>query len=205
MAEVPRKTIVTFFEEYGAGADYVAPRVALRLAVPYAGQRFSSDRIEAAEAREEREETALGRFFKSFTPIAVADADITWAMDAMGDRDGMEANTREVLEAVRNGGVIFGRSSTKILADQPGALHVKLIGPREDRIDRATRLYGIDREKAEKRQLREDRVRVDLSRQSYRWDPTDDSNYDLVLNTGTFDLDACVDVIVAAYRGMYGT
>lgn len=202
--QVPSKTIITFFEEYGAGADYVAPKVAERLGVPYAGQKFSSDQIEQAEARPDKEEGPLSRFFRSFTPMAEADADITWAMEARADSETVAQNTREVLDALSEGGVIFGRSSTVIFAEHEGSLHVKLTGPVADRVARAATLYGISEAEAARRQVREDKVRVELSRRYYRWDPSSDAYYDLVVNTGTFSLDQTVDLIVNAYRARYG-
>lgn len=203
MTVVPSKTIITFFEEYGAGAGYIAPRVAERLGVPYITQAFSSDQIESAETHEEKEEGVLARFFKSFTPVAEADADLTWAMDAMADSETVAENTKTVLSSVQKGGVILGRSSTVILAKQPGAMHVKLTGPLEERVARAAKDAGIDIERARKRQAREDRVRVDMSKRYYRWDPSNDAYFDLVLSTGTFTLDQAVDVIVNAYKAKF--
>ena len=116
-------------------------------------------------------------------------------------------NTRAVQEAARAGGVITGRNGALILADWPGALHVKLDGPLQQRIDRAAKESGIDAERAAKRQKREDQVRADMSIELYGWDPRETTRYDLVVNTGTMDLDTCVDVIVAAARvkaGLHG-
>ena len=39
-----------------------------------------------------------------------------------------------------------------------------------------------------------------MSLQFYHWDPRETDRYDLVVNTGTMDLDTCVDIIVAAAR-----
>ena len=44
------RPVVTINEQYGAGASYVAERVAQRLGVPYVGTRFSSEELERAEA-----------------------------------------------------------------------------------------------------------------------------------------------------------
>jgi cytidylate kinase len=55
-------------------------------------------------------------------------------------------------------------------------------------------------DRAARRQKNEDRVRVDMSRELYGWDPRDPVRYDLVLNTGRVDLEACVRIIVEACR-----
>ena len=197
----PGRPVVTFYEEYGAGAGHVAPRVAELLGVPYLSQRFGSDELEDALTRDD--DSFLGRLLASFTPAAETDADLTWAMDALADGEAVAGNTRAVLESVVDGGVIFGRSATAILARRPGTLHVKLIGPVADRVARAASEAGIPIELAQRRQAREDRLRVELSKRHYRWDPTEDRHFDLVLNTGTFSLDQAVDLVVAAYRRRY--
>lgn len=203
MTESPRKPIVTFFEEYGAGADYVGARVAERLRIPFVTQRFSSDDIESVGRDDEPDESGFSRFIRSFTPTAEADATIAWTMDALADTERVAQNTASVLEATRDGGVILGRSATVILAQQPGALHVKLVGPVEGRVARAAAEAGIDLERAERRQLREDHLRADMSRRHYRWDPANAQYFDVVVNTGTYTLDAAVDLVLAAYRARW--
>jgi cytidylate kinase len=39
-----------------------------------------------------------------------------------------------------------------------------------------------------------------MSIRLYGWDPREPTGYDLVLNTGTLDVEACVDIIVQASR-----
>jgi cytidylate kinase len=73
-----------------------------------------------------------------------------------------------------------------------------LDGPLQKRIERAAQAAGIDVEQAAKRQKREDQVRADMSIELYGWDPRDPTRYDLLVNTGLMDLDACVRVIVHA-------
>ena len=43
-------------------------------------------------------------------------------------------------------------------------------------------------------------MRADMSLQLYGWDPRATDRYDLVVNTGTMDLDTCVEIIVQAAR-----
>ena len=39
-----------------------------------------------------------------------------------------------------------------------------------------------------------------MSIELYGWDPRELDRYDLVVNTGTMDLDTCADIIVAAVK-----
>lgn len=192
--------LVTLFESYGAGGEYVAQRVADRLGLPFHPQAFSSEELEAAAERRENEGlisrvfSALGH--SSFGGLDVGDV-------ASGQRDRYEVvmeNTRIVQQHAEEGGVIMGRNGALILRDRPATLHVRLDAPVAQRVARAARDSGIDADRAAKRQKREDEVRREMSQELYGWDPQGLDHYDLVINTGSMDLDSAVDVIVAAVQ-----
>jgi cytidylate kinase len=184
----PSKPVVTLFESYGAGAGYIGPRVAQALGVPFHGQAFSSEEIENAEARRENE-GLLSRVFGGSVATVQQDK-----------HELVLENTRTVVEQARQGGVIMGRNGALILQKWPAALHVKLDGPVARRIERAAKDSGIDVERAARRQKREDQVRAEMSIEFYGWDPRETDRYDLVVNTGTMDLDTCVAIIVQAAK-----
>jgi len=197
-ASTPRP-VVTLFESYGSGISYIGPRVAQALGVPFHSQAFSSEEIEAATVRREKQGT-LGRVLSVLGGSYAGLDGPSVAMAQADDHDLVLQNTRVVQEQAREGGVIVGRNGALILANRPATLHVMLDGPVRQRIERAARDSGIDIERAAKRQKREDQVRADMSIQFYGWDPRDTSRYDLVVNTGTMDLDTCADIIVQAVR-----
>ena len=195
----PPTPVVTLFETYGAGASYVGPRVAQALGVPFHPQAFSSEEIERAMTERE----SGGLLSRVFGALGGSSAGLEGPAVAMAQQDNYELvmdNTRTVTESAREGGIITGRNGAFILADWPGALHVLLDAPLQQRIERAAEESGIDVERAAKRQKREDQVRADISIELYGWDPREPTRYDLVVNTGTMTLDACVDVIVHAAR-----
>jgi cytidylate kinase len=202
MAGQSSKVVVTLFESYGSGASYVSEKVAQALAIPLHAQAFSSEELENAMERRESE-GVLTRVFGAMGGPYATYAGLEGPGVAMAQRDNYELvmqNTRFVKEAAREGGVIVGRNGAFILADWPGALHVRLDGPLQQRIARAAQESGIDTERAAKRQKREDQIRADMSITLYGWDPRETTRYDLVVNTGTMDLDTCVDIIVQAAR-----
>lgn len=194
--------VVTIFETYGAGASYVGHRVAQELGVPWVEQAFSSENLEVAEAERaaaHQDETFLDRVLNIFSPgVAVLDNPSIPVFQA-DDNKSVEANTRTVLQAAHDGGVILGRNGAKILAKRSGALHVKLDAPVEDRINRAVADTGIDPERARRRQQSEDRVRVELSKRFYDFDSADPAGYDMVINTSAVGLDGAVKIILAAF------
>jgi cytidylate kinase len=191
--------VVTLFESYGSGAGYIGPRVAQALGVPFHAQAFSSEELENAETDRERE-GVLARVFAAMGGSYAGLEGPAVAMAQRDDYDVIMANTRRVQEDARQGGVIMGRNAALILAHRPAALHVKLDGPLAQRVERAARDSGISLQRAGRRQKREDQIRADMSLQLYGWDPRDPDRYDLVVNTGTMDLDTCVEIIVQAAR-----
>lgn len=198
-ATSPVRPVVTLFESYGSGASYIGPRVAQALDVPFHEQAFSSEEIEAAEAQRD----GNGVLSRVMDAIGASYAGIEGHAVAMAQRDNYDLvmdNTRTVERQAREGGVITGRNGALILATWPASLHVKLDGPLGQRIERAARDSGISVERAAKRQRREDQLRADMSITLYGWDPRDAERYDLVVNTGTMDLDTCVEIIVQAAR-----
>ena len=200
------RPVVTLFESYGSGASYIGPRVAQALGVPFHQQAFSSEELENAEAERESE----GVLARVFAAMGGSYAGLEGPAVAMAQRDDYDlvmANTRQVQQEARQGGVIVGRNAALILANRPAALHVLLHGPLAQRIERAARDSGISIDRAAKRQKREDQIRADMSLQLYGWDPRDTERYDLMVNTGTMDLDTCVEIIVHAARikaGLHG-
>lgn len=191
--------LVTIFEQYGAGAEAIGQRVAAQLGVPYIGWAVSSETFEAAAERDAAEANFFERFLRSLTPMP-ADADLTWDLASRTDHEIVAENTRTLMELSARGAVILGRNATKIFAREPKALHVKLTGPAEARIAYAASQADIPLEQARKRQEREDRVRVDLARRLYRWDPHQTQPFDLTLNTASFTADHAADIIVGAFK-----
>jgi cytidylate kinase len=189
---------VTIFESYGSGAEELGPRVAEALGVAFHAQAFSSEQLE--QPAEQNDEGLLSRVFAAMGGSYAA---LDGPAVAMAQRDEHELvlrNTDWVIDTARSGAVIVGRNGAFILATWPEALHVRLDAPVSRRVERAARTHGISPERAAKRQRREDELRADMSLRLYGWDPREPTGYDLVLNTGTLGLDACVDIIVHAGR-----
>ena len=191
--------VVTLFETYGAGASYIGPRVAKALGLPFHEQAFSSTELEDAMTKRESE-GVLGQVFSAMGGSYAGLEGHSVAIAQQDDYQLVMDNMRTVMESAREGGVITGRNGALILSEWPGALHVLLDAPLQQRIERAARESGIDVKRAARRQRREDQVRADISIQLYGWDPRETIRYDLVVNTGTLDLDTCVEIIVQAAR-----
>jgi cytidylate kinase len=196
--------VVTLFEKYGAGARYIGPRVADALRVVWLDQAVSSSDIESESypgARATGEAgSLLARILGPYASGATVLDDSSIPLAQAQDAQMANENTRFVREAAAHGVVMLGRNGALILGDLPTALHVQLDAEVALRITRAAREEGIDEAHAARRQRMEDRVRLEMSDRFYHWNPTDLDRYHLVINTGLLNLDAAVEVIVAAAR-----
>lgn len=190
------RPVVTLFESYGSGASVVGPRVAEALGVAYLGQAYSSEQLEEAERATEG--GVVGRVLQFLGRVGVDAA--AGSVTGTEERDLALANMQRVRDAAAEGVVVLGRNATVVLADVPHAIHVKLDGPVEQRVDRAAAEVGITVAEASRRQAREDRMRAEMAWRMHNWDPRTNDRFDLIVNTGAVGLDMAVELIVEAYR-----
>lgn len=201
--------VVTIWEEYGSGADEIGREVAAQLAMPYHAQAFSSEDIEAGAIPEEAVESEvqyvqsridLSRVLSAMSGAFGGSDGQDFRAATEGQRELIAENDATVTRFAAQGGVIVGRNATVILADRPRTLHVLLTGDEETRTAHAAEVAGISLELAQKRRRREDRIRTDMSKTLYGWDPRDASRYHLAITTSRLPYDVAVAAIVNAAK-----
>src|SRR3954471_2129364 len=200
--------IVTLSASYGAGGSRIGPLVAEVLGVPFVDRVITTglaERLgmdpETVSARDDAGPTRLDRVLSSLAAIGgLTGADVT---AQLGDRTFVEATEELVRDACAGeGAVILGRAGAIVLADRPGALHVRLDGPLERRIEAAMEIEGVDREAAEHRAADNDAARSGYVRSFYGVDAADPKLYDLVIDTTRLPTDVCVALIAEAARAL---
>ncbi|WP_181010003.1 cytidylate kinase family protein [Ornithinimicrobium sufpigmenti] len=195
--------VVTIFEREGAGASDIGPAVAKELGVKWVDQAFSSDQVAEVDTRALFSDSAFQRWLRTLSYTGTQDADLARARDVAEDHSLAERNRLDLLTLARDGAVIRGRNGAYVLGRAVGSLHVRLTAPMEMRIERVMHKTGLERHAAESRIAVEDRVRAEMSKNLYQWDPHTDESYDLVINTGTVTYKQVVEMIVAYYRSKY--
>jgi cytidylate kinase len=199
-------TIVTVSAAYGAGGALVGPQLAERLGVPFFDRALPTEvaerlaiPLEEANARDESIGGVFSRMALRLAPIGLAFGAET-APDAV-DEEAYRRTTEEIIREHAAGGnlVLLGRAGALVLRDDPRALHVRLDGPRERRVEQALRL-GEDEERAavEKRLDETDRAREAYVKHFYRADPHDSALYHLTIDSTAVPLEAVVDIIERA-------
>src|SRR5829696_2584912 len=185
-------TLITLSAPYGAGGSQVGPAVAERLGVPFVDRAIPTAVAErlAVPLREaiDRDESIGGwltRALMTFGQVGPVLAGATPVPEQALTDDAFRQATEQVLRerAAGAGAVILGRAGAIVLAGEPGALHVRLIGPQQARIEQ------VDRATAERHLLESDRARHDYVRHFYRADAADPAHYHLVIDSTAIDLD----------------
>jgi hypothetical protein len=98
--------------------------------------------------------------------------------------------------------VIVGRGAAQVL---PAAttLRVRLIGAVDERVVFVARQKGLSLEIAARQVAATERARVDFVREHFHKDPSDASQYDLVLNSSRLAVDRCADLIVETVGALF--
>lgn len=96
--------------------------------------------------------------------------------------------------------ILIGRAAAVVTARLPHVLHVRLVAPFEQRVERVRLDRKITRKEAEEVVRREDRGRARYWKRYYGADIDDPLLYHLVLNTGRLSCETAVGVIIQALR-----
>ncbi len=92
--------------------------------------------------------------------------------------------------------IIVGRGANFILPRDP-CVRVRIVCPREMRVESVANYYHVSEEEAERRIARSENNQRAFILQNFNAAIDDPTQYDLVLNTGSLGIDGAVDVIRA--------
>ncbi|MEV7006000.1 cytidylate kinase-like family protein [Streptosporangium sp. NPDC051022] len=202
--------VVTISATYGTAGSVIGPAVAGRLGVPFLDRAIPSAvaaelgcSLEDALVHDDRAEHGLGWLLAGAMRLPTATfggLDLYLPGSVSLPPEDFVAHTELVIRQVARGqgGVILGRAGAVVLADHPGALHVRLDAPLRRRVIQTATLTGVTERQARKLVEENDRARAAYVRHFYRVDPACPTVYHLVLDSTTIPVDACVELIVAA-------
>ncbi len=94
--------------------------------------------------------------------------------------------------------VIVGRGANFILPPER-TLRVRIISPLEVRVMNVSRQFNVSLEEAKKRVIRTESDRRAFARKYFHADISDPLNYDLIINTGTMDINGVVRIVREAF------
>jgi cytidylate kinase len=203
--------IVTIGGNLGSGAPEIGKMVADRLQIDYIDRQIMAGVAERLQRKEEeviakemppntlfgRVAEALGRNYA--LGDAFAGAYLPVGQLPLNDSRYFQALESVVRELARNQSlVIYGRGGQFILRDHPGALHVLIVAPIEIRIERVMKDLHLDREGAKRETARFDNSIREFIRRYFKAELENPGHYDIVLNTGRFDFQEAVSIVIDA-------
>ena len=200
--------VVTVSATYGAAGAEIAPMVAERLGLPFHDRAIPAQvagrlGVPVSEA-EANDETVVGGLWRLVASLGTMPDPVGGVLptsslpDARAYRQQTERILGEMAES--GGGVVLGRAAAMVFRDRPDALHVRLDGPRDRRLDAAVSRSGRPREEVRREMEATDRGRQAYVRHFYRCDPAQSRHYHLVVDSTALPLETVVEMIVTAAR-----
>jgi cytidylate kinase len=199
---------VTVSAAYGAAGAEIAPMVAERLGLPFHDRAIPAQvagrlGVPVSEA-EANDETVVGGLWRLVASLGTMPDPVGGVLptaslpDARAYRQQTERILGEICDS--GGGVVLGRAAAMVLAERPDALHVRLDGPRDRRLDAAVARSGRPRDEVRREMEATDRGRQAYVRHFYRCDPAESRHYHLVVDSTVLPLETVVELIVTAAR-----
>jgi cytidylate kinase len=184
--------VVTVSREYGAGGGEVARRLAEALG----WQLLDRELLHQAAAVERVPDAELERLDEK--AVSVADR-FRLHPPHQQYLHGLTEAARQA--AARGNVVLVGRGTRQLLGDTPDALHLRLVAPREWRVERMAALEGTAAEQVLARCLEVDRTRERFTHYFFGPAALQPEQYDVVVNSGRVPLDEVVASVVRLLRG----
>ena len=200
--------VVTVSAAYGAAGAEIAPMVAERLGLAFHDRAIPAQvagrlGVPVSEA-EANDETVVGGLWRLVASLGTMPDPVGGVLPtaSLPDARAYRQQTERILGEMADsgGGVVLGRAAAMVLADRPDALHVRLDGPRERRLEAAVARSGRPRDEVRREMEATDRGRQAYVRHFYRCDPSEPRHYHLVVDSTAFPLGAVVEMIVTAAR-----
>ena len=189
------KRIITISREFGSGGRFIGEEVAKKLGIAYYDKNIINEIAEKSGLSPEYiQENAELSPKKGLFAYAFAGRDITGK--SVEDLV-YEAQRKVILElADKEPCVIIGRNADYILKDRDDVLNVFIHGDAPEKIQRITRLYNVEEQKAVKMMADTDKRRMANYNfyTNQKWGKAD--NYTLCLNSSQLGYDRCEKIIM---------
>ena len=189
------KRIITISREFGSGGRFIGEETAKKLGITYYDKNIINEIAEKSGLSPEYiQENAELSPKKGLFAYAFAGRDITGK--SVEDLV-YEAQRKVILElAEKESCVIIGRNADYILKDRDDVLNVFIHGDTPEKIQRITRLYNVEEQKAVKMMVDIDKRRMANYNfyTNQKWGKAD--NYTLCLNSSQLGYDRCEKIIM---------
>ena len=212
------RSVVTISRQIGSQGDEVAERLAAKLNMLYFDKKLLGDQarklgisIYEAEACAISEDdyrvkgvidTILGnQRLVTVVERTQSKSGPVQTTKTIDDQTCMSIEETIIRELAKAGNiVIVGRGGQALLKGDPSALHVKIVSPFEDRVQRIMKIMSMKQDEVEKIVKYRDTATREYLKQYYSTDWDDDQNYDTVINMEKMSVSEAVSSIAAIAR-----
>lgn len=188
--KLSKQVVITVSREYGSGGRYVGRLIADKLGIRLYDKDFilkvaektglSADYIESNEQKRNILTNLNNGYYSG-----------------LNNADELFINEAELIKKVANeeSCVIVGRCADFILKDKENVVKVFIYSNMENKIKRATEIYGLDKSKAEKEIKRIDKLRANHYKYYTDKEWNNPSNYDICINSDGIGVEKAADLI----------
>ncbi len=188
--QLDRHIIITISREYGSGGRYVGKLIADKLGIKLYDKEFVT-RV--------AEETGLS---EEYIENNEQKRDILSAINngyyfGLNNSDELFIKESELIKEVadKESCVIVGRCADFILQDRDNVIKVFVYSNMENKIKRATQIYGLSTNKAEKEIKRIDKLRANHYKYYTEKEWSNHSNYDICINSDKLGVEKTAELI----------
>ena len=189
-SKLSKHVVITIAREYASGGRYIGKLVADKLGIKLYDNEFISKVAEETGLSEEyienneQKRDALASLNNGY-------------YSGLNNSDELFIKESELIKEVadKESCVIVGRCADFILSGRENVINVFVYSDMEDKINRATTYYGMDKSKAEKEIKRIDKLRANHYKYYTEKDWKEPSNYDICINSDAIGIDNAVNLI----------
>lgn len=192
--------IITVSREFGARGAALAKWIARRIGFTVWNREIVQAIAEDSEANREIVNSLDERRRK-----AVEDAVLGALMGTKVTNVQYVRSLIRLVQAISAHGsaIVVGRGANYILRSED-ALRVRVVSPLDRRVAGYAERMGMSEKEARQVIIESDAERADFVRHQFRKEVDEASDFDLIMNSSTFDLDAMADLAMLAYKAKFG-
>lgn len=197
--------VITISRQYGAGGKTLGQQLAKTLGYTFADENIIQTIAEKAKVSagwvESVEKEAGGRLSRIVTKMvskALVDRVLKDERGYIDEQIYIDYLVIIISQMAEEDNVIFlDRGSQYILNDLPGAFHVLLVSPLENRIQFIMDRYQLSKQRATQEVKSEERRRANLYRKIGKQDYDQPNLYHLVINMAKVDINDAANIIIS--------
>ena len=185
--KLTKHLVITIAREYGSGGRYIGKLITDKLGIKFYDKDFIKKIAEKTGLTEEYVE----KNEQSKNTLSALNS------TGLTNQDEIFINESREIEELANkeSCVIIGRCADFVLKDRNDVIKIFVYSNIKDKINRATKFYGIDKEKAEKEIKNVDKSRAKHYKYYTEREWKDYSNYDICINSDLLGVEKVADLI----------